>query len=124
MLSVFVAVFTSVAPVSFDAARLISLFHPGRESITISGTDGDAVTYLCKPGPAGETPQEQAEKAQVAFETNLEKFAETWVDDMMEGIDEGAPEFSEALTLSLKMDSWAGSMITHLEKEYGCLLMG
>ncbi|MCU0905698.1 MAG: hypothetical protein MUE83_17795 [Tabrizicola sp.] len=116
--------FAALSPVSFDASRVIGLFHPDREWIVLTASNGTEVTYLCKAGAAGETPQEQAEKAQLAFETNLTKFAEGWTAEMMSKSGEGDLELSQTLGLALKMDSWAKAITTHLEKEYGCMLIG
>jgi hypothetical protein len=115
--------FAALAPLSFDATRMIGLFHPDREWIVIPASNGTEVTYLCKPGAAGETPQEQAEKAQLAFETNVKKFAEGWTADLMSKSGDGEPAFSQTLGLALKMDSWAKAITTHLEQEYGCMLI-
>jgi hypothetical protein len=124
MQSVVLSLAVALVPVSFDATRLIGLLHPDREWIVVTGSNDEPMTYLCKAGPAGETPQEQAERAQLAFETNLQKFAEGWTADLMSKSGEGELEVSQTLGLALKMDSWAKAITTHLEKEFGCMLVG
>jgi hypothetical protein len=114
----------ALSALGFDMASILGKFYPGRETIQMTGPDGTVYTYACKPGPAGETPHEQAEKAQAAFDVNVQKFAEVVVGDMMEDFGEDASTLGTALTLNRKTESWAGSMVTHMEKEYGCLLLG
>lgn len=124
MLPSLTALALSLFPLGFDVATILGKFHPGRETIRITSPDGTVYTYACKPGPAGETPQAQAEKAQAAFEENVTKFAEAVVGGMMEDVGEDTSTLGTALTLNRKTESWAGSMVTHMEKEYGCLLLG
>ncbi|MDZ4086821.1 MAG: hypothetical protein U1E69_08460 [Tabrizicola sp.] len=109
---------------AFDMTSVLALMYPGRERVEIVALDGTTYVYACKPGPAGEPPREQAEKAQAAFEENLDKFAEVFVGEMMQDVTEGAPTLSTALDMNRRTNSWAGSMTNHLEKEYGCALLG
>jgi hypothetical protein len=108
----------------FDMTSVLALMYPGRERVEIIGADGDTYVYACKPGPEGETPRAQAEKAMAAFEINAEKFAEALVGEMMQDFDDDAPTLNTALTLTRKTDSWSGAILTHMEKEYGCVLLG
>jgi hypothetical protein len=124
MLPSLTALAFAMSAVGFDMAVVLGKFYPGRETIQITGQDGVVYTYACRPGPAGETPRQQAEKAQGAFEENVQKFAEVVVGDMMEDFGEDKSTLGSALTLNRKTESWAGSMVTHMEKEYGCLLLG
>ena len=124
MLPSMTALAFAMTAVGFDVASLLGKFYPGRETIQISGQDGTVYTYACKPGPAGETPQAQAEKAQAAFEENVTKFAEVVVGGMMDDFSAEKSTLGTALSLNRKTESWAGSMVTHMEKEYGCLLLG
>ena len=109
---------------TFDMTSVLALMYPGRERVEITDADGDTYVYACKPGPDGEPPRAQAEKAQAAFEENTAKFAEVFVKRMMQDIEDGAPTLGSALTLTRQADSWAGSITNHLEKEYGCALLG
>jgi hypothetical protein len=109
---------------AFDVTSVLALMYPGRERVEITGSDGGTHIYACKPGPAGETPQAQAEKAQAALENNSAKFAEAFVASMMQDIDAGGPTLGSALTLTRQTESWAGSITLHLEKEFGCALLG
>ena len=124
MLPSMTALAFAMSAVGFDVASLLGKFYPGRETIQISGQDGTVYTYACKPGPAGETPQAQAEKAQAAFDENVTKFAEVVVGGMMDDFSAEKSTLGTALSLNRKTESWAGSMVTHMEKEYGCLLLG
>jgi hypothetical protein len=124
MLPSLTALALTFSALGFDIASILGKFYPDRETIQITGPDGMVYTYACKPGPAGETPHEQAEKAQAAFEANVTKFAEAVVGGMMEDFGEDTSTLETALTLNRKTESWAGSMVTHMEKEYGCLLLG
>jgi hypothetical protein len=114
----------TLSVLGFDMATILGKFYPGRETIRITGQDGDVYTYACKPGPAGEPPQEQAEKAQGSFEENVQKFAGAVVGGMMEDLGNDGATLGAALTLNRRTESWAGSMVTHMEKKYGCLLLG
>lgn len=109
---------------AFDMTSVLALMYPGRERVEITATDGDTYVYACKPGPAGEPPRAQAEKAQAAFEENAAKFAEVFVGRMMQDVGSGGPTLVSALTLTRQTDSWAESITNHLEKEYGCALLG
>jgi hypothetical protein len=124
MLSLLSVGILSVSPVAFDMTSVLGLFYPGRETVLVIGSDGEAMTYACKPGPAGETPREQAEKAQAAFETNLHKFADAWVAGMTEDLGEDMSSLETGLSLHLKAESWGGAITLHLEKEFGCALLG
>ena len=124
MLPSMTALAFAMSAAGFDVASLLGKFYPGRETIQISGQDGTVYTYACKPGPAGETPQAQAEKAQAAFDENVTKFAEVVVGGMMDDFSAEKSTLGTALSLNRKTESWAGSMVTHMEKEYGCLLLG
>jgi hypothetical protein len=124
MLAGLLAAHVAVAGVSFDMTSVLALMYPGRDRVEVSAQDGKMVVYACKPGPAGETPQEQAAKAQAAFEENVQKFTKAIVADMMLGIEEEKPQVQAALDLSFKMQSWAGANWVHLEKEHGCALLG
>ena len=124
MLPSFAVLALSLSAIGFDMTTILGKFYPGRETIQISGQDGTVYTYACKPGPAGETPQAQAEKAQAAFEENVTKFAEVVVGGMMDDFSAEKSTLGTALSLNRKTESWAGSMVTHMEKEYGCLLLG
>lgn len=108
----------------FDITSILALMYPGRERVEIEGKDGVTYVYACKFGADGEVPAVQAEKAQAAFEENTAKFAEAIVGRMMQGIEDGAPSLNNAVTLTLQTNSWAGSITNHLEKEYGCALLG
>jgi hypothetical protein len=108
----------------FDMTSVLAMMYPGRERIEVEGADGVTYVYACKPGPAGETPEVQAGKAQAAFEENTAKFAEMFVGEMMQDIEADAPTLGMALDMTRKTNSWAGSMTTHLEKTYGCALLG
>lgn len=114
----------SLSAIEFDVAAILGKFYPGRETIQISGQDGTVYTYACKPGPSGETPQQQAEKAQGAFDENVQKFAEVVVGDMTADFGADKSTLGTALTLNRRFESWAGSMVTHMENKYGCLLLG
>jgi hypothetical protein len=109
---------------AFDMTSVMMLMYPGRERVEVASLDGTTVIYACKTGPDGETPEMQARKAQEAFETNLGKFAEALVGGMMEDVAENKPALSTGLSVHLKTQSWAGAIVTHLEKDYGCLLLG
>ena len=113
-----------VSTLGFDVASILGKIYPGRDTIQITAADGTVYTYVCKPGPAGETPREQAEKAQAVFEENVQKFAEAVVGGMMEDFGNDTSTLESALTLNRKTESWAGSMVMHMEKQYGCLLLG
>jgi hypothetical protein len=124
MLGALTAGVLAVATIAFDVTSILAMMYPGRERVEVAATDGDIYVYACKPGPGGETPREQAEKAQEAFEVNTEKFTLVMVGDMMQRIEDDEPSLQTGLDLSLKMDSWANSIVTHLEREYGCALLG
>ena len=124
MVPSFAVLAVSLSAIGFDMTTILGKFYPGRETIQITGQDGTVYTYACKPGPAGEPPREQADKAQAAFEQNIRKFADVMAGSMMEDLDEDASTLGTALTLNRSAESWAGSMVTHMEKEYGCLLLG
>lgn len=109
---------------AFDMTSVLALMYPGRERVEIVGADFVTYVYACKSGPAGETPQAQAEKAQAAFEENAVKFGEVFANKMMQDIEAGTPSLQTGLTLSRDVDSWAGSITLHLEKTYGCALLG
>lgn len=109
---------------AFDMTSVLALMYPGRERVELMGADGLTYVYACKPGPTGETPQAQAEKAQAVFEENAVKFGEMFANRMMQDIEADTPSLQTGLTLSLNIDSWAGSITTHLEKTYGCALLG
>jgi len=108
---------------AFDMASVLVLMYPGRERVEVVASTGETYVYACKPGPAGESPRKQAEKAQAAFEENTEKFANVFVAEMMQDIETGAPTLGTALEMTRKTDAWAGSITTHLEKTYGCALL-
>ncbi len=124
MLAGLVAVQMALAGVTFDMTPLLALMYPGRERVEISTPDGRTIVYACKLGPAGETAQEQGAKAQAAFEENVAAFSEVFIGEMMSGIDEDKPSLATGFELNRKMQSWAGANFTHLEKEYGCALLG
>jgi hypothetical protein len=124
MLSASAAAYLTVAGLGFDLMSVLALMYPGRERVEITASDGTVYVYACKPGPGGETLLEQAEKAQEAFETNLDKFAEALVAGMMEDIETGEPALTMGLSWHLKTESWAGAITTHMQKEYGCALLG
>ncbi len=109
---------------AFDMTSVLGLMYPGRTRVEITGLDDTTYVYACKPGPAGETPEAQARKAHAAFEENAGKFAEMFVGRLMQEAEDGEPNLNGALTLTLQTDSWAGAINTHLEKEYGCALLG
>ena len=109
---------------AFDVTSVLALMYPGRDRVEITASDGVTYVYACKPGPQGETPQAQAEKAMAAFEENVEKFAEAVVGDMMQDTSEGQSTLGMAIDLNRKTDSWAGAILTHMEKEFGCVLLG
>lgn len=109
---------------AFDMTSVLALMYPGRDRVELTGADGVTYVYACKPGPAGETPEAQAAKAQAAFEENAVKFGEVFARQMMQDIEAGAPTLGMALDMTLKTDSWAGAITTHLEKTYGCALLG
>ena len=109
---------------AFDMTTVLALMYPGRERVEITASDGDSYVYACKPGPAGEPPQEQAAKAMAAFKATVESFAEAFVGEMMQDMGEGAPTLGTALALNRKTDRWAAAITTHLEREYGCALLG
>lgn len=112
------------AALVFDMTAVLAMMYPGRERVEISMTDGTAIVYACKPGPAGETAQEQGAKAQAAFEKNVAAFSEFFVNEMMSGVDEDKPALLAGFELNAKMESWAGANFARLEKEYGCALLG
>lgn len=109
---------------AFDMTSVLGLMYPGRTRVEITGSDDTTYVYACKPGPAGETPEAQAQKAHAAFEENTRKFAEMFVGRLMQEAEAGGPTVNGALTLSRQTNSWAGAINTHLEKEYGCALLG
>jgi hypothetical protein len=123
-LGMMAAGFLSLASLSFDMTGLFAMVDPGREWIAISASDGEIYRYACKPGPAGETPRAQAEKAHQAFEQNLEQFAEAAVAGLMVGAEARDNSFNAGLSFVLKADSWAKSISLHLEQEFGCTLLG
>jgi hypothetical protein len=108
----------------FDMTSVLALMYPGRERVEIVGADFVTYVYACKPGPVGETPAEQAEKAQAAFEENARKFGEAFAGQMMQDMDAGASTLGMALDLNRKAEGWGMAIITHLEKTYGCVLLG
>lgn len=109
---------------AFDMTSVLALMYPGRERVEIIASDGDTYVYACKPGPANETPHTQAEKAQAAFEENAEKFPKVFVGEMMQDVTQGVPTLGTALAMNRRTNSWAGSITNHLEREYGCALLG
>jgi hypothetical protein len=109
---------------AFDMTSVLGLMYPGRERVELTGSDGVTYVYACKPGPAGEMPLAQAAKAQAAFEENAAKFGELFAADLMQDIEAGAPTLGMALDMTRKTDGWAGAITTHLEKTYGCALLG
>lgn len=109
---------------AFDMTSVLALMYPGRERVEIIASDGDTYIYACKPGPLGEPPRDQAEKAMAAFEENVGKFAEVFVGEMMQGIEAGEPSLGSALAMTGRTNSWAGAITNHMEKEYGCILLG
>lgn len=109
---------------AFDMTSVMVLMYPGRERVEITGSDGATYVYACKPGPDGEAPQAQGAKAQAAFEENAVKYGEAFAARMMQDVEEDAPTLDGALTLTLQTQSWAGAIVNHLEKEYGCALLG
>jgi hypothetical protein len=114
----------SLAALAFDMTSVLARFYPGREKVVLTLPDGDTMTYVCKAGPAGETPQEQAQKAHRAFEANLEKFATALTERLLEDIAEDTAPLAMGMSTHLKAESWAGSITAHLEKEFGCALIG
>lgn len=109
---------------AFDMTSVLALMYPGRERVEVEGADGETYFYACKPGPAGEPPRVQAELAQAAFEANTARFAEAFVGLMMQDIEAGEPTLGTALAMNSRTQSWAGAITTHLEKTYGCALLG
>ena len=109
---------------AFDMTSVLALMYPGRERVEIPGQDGVTHVYACTPGPAGETPEAQAAKAQATFEENAAKFGELLASELMQGIEAGAPTLGMALDMTRKTDGWAGAITAHLEKTYGCALLG
>ncbi len=109
---------------AFDMTSVLALMYPGRDRVEITAADGDTYVYACKPGPQGETPQAQAERAMAAFEQNVEKFAEAVVGGMMQDASDGQSTLGMAIDLNRKTESWSGAIITHMEREYGCVLLG
>jgi hypothetical protein len=109
---------------AFDMTSVLALMYPDRDRVEIIASDGDTYVYACKPGPQGETPQAQAEKAMAAFEENVGKFADAVVGQMMQDASEGTSTLEMAFDLNRKTDSWSGAIITHMEKEFGCVLLG
>ncbi len=124
MLGVVSTVFVAVAGLAFDVTSVLALMYPGRERVEITASDGATYVYACKPGPAGEPPLVQAEKSMAAFEENVDKFAEAIVGGMMQDVETDQPTLETALTVHRKTNSWAGAIINHMEKEYGCVLLG
>jgi hypothetical protein len=114
----------AIVALGFDTTHLMALMFPGRERVEVTATDGSIVVYACKPGPAGEAPADQADKAQLAFEDNVSKFTEALVAEMMADHVEDKPSLQEAFSIGMKMESWAGANWAHLEKQYGCALLG
>lgn len=109
---------------AFDMTSVLALMYPWRERVEILGQNGVTYVYACKPGPAGETPAAQAAKAQAAFEENATKFGEAFAAELMQGIEAGAPALGTALDMTRKTDGWAEAITAHLEKTYGCALLG
>lgn len=108
----------------FDLTSVLALMYPGRERVEITGSDGVTYVYACKSGPDGETPGAQGAKAMAAFEENVTKFVEVLVGETMAHVADGEPSLGTALALSRKTDSWAAAINAHLEREYGCALLG
>jgi hypothetical protein len=108
----------------FDMTTVMMVMYPGRERVEVESGDGETVVYACKPGPDGESPQEQAEKAQMAFLKNVSGITDVIVADVMADNDEGEPSIQDAYRLGSKMQSWAAANFAYLEKTYGCALLG
>ncbi|MDP3197004.1 hypothetical protein [Tabrizicola sp.] len=109
---------------AFDMTSVLALMYPGRERVEIVASNGETYVYACKSGSDGVSPQVQAEKAQAAFEENVEKFAEVFVGKMMQDVSAGEPTLGTALAMNRRTSSWAWSITNHLEKTYGCALLG
>jgi hypothetical protein len=124
MLGMLTAGAMSVGAIAFDMTSVLALMYPGRERVEVTATDGQVYVYACKPGPGGEPPQEQAKKAQEVFEVNTAKFVQVMLDDMTQDIESDQPSLQGGIDLSLKTNSWANAIVTHLDREYGCALLG
>jgi hypothetical protein len=109
---------------AFDMTSVMMVMYPGRERVEVEGGYGETVVYACKPGPQGESPQEQAEKAQMAFLENVSGITDVMVGDVMADSDEGELSIQDAYRLGSKMQSWAAANFAYLEKTYGCALLG
>jgi hypothetical protein len=109
---------------AFDMTMVMMVMYPGRERVEVESGDGATVVYACKPGPQGESPQEQAEKAQMAFLENVNGITDVIVAEVMADSDESEPSIQDAYRLGSKMQSWAAANFAHLEKTYGCALLG
>ena len=109
---------------AFDMTSVMMVMYPGRERVEVESGYGEVVVYACKPGPQGESPQEQAERAQMAFLENVKGITDVIVADVMADSDEGEPSMRDAYRLGSKMQSWAAANFAYLEKTYGCALLG
>jgi hypothetical protein len=114
----------AAAALAFDMTSVLALMYPGRERVEVISQSGETVIYACKAGPEGESPQEQAKKAQVAFEENVSSITDVIVAEVMANSDESEPSIHDAYRLGSKMQSWAGANFAYLEKTYGCALLG
>jgi hypothetical protein len=109
---------------AFDMTSVMMVMYPGRERVEVDSGDGETVVYACKPGPQGESPQEQAAKAQKAFLENVNGITNVIVADVMAKSDESEPSIQDAYRMGSKMQSWAAANFAYLEKTYGCALLG
>jgi hypothetical protein len=124
MLAALTGAMLTIAGVGFDLTPFLRVFYPGREVVSVTASDGSSFAYACKPGPVGETPQAQAERAHVAFEENLDGFADAFVGKMMTDIEEDTPALATGLTLQRDAESWARASAVRLEREFGCIHLG
>jgi hypothetical protein len=124
MLALLSGTVIALGALGFDINAVLGAFYPGRETVQIVGSDGDTYSYACKPGPAGETPQAQAEAAHAAFEENLQSFASAFASQAMSDFDDGTPALSTALTLNRNVEAWARAARVELERKFGCVHLG
>lgn len=124
MLSLLSGSLFALSTVGFDINSVLGAFYPGRETVEIMGSDGDTYSYACKPGPAGETPQAQAEAAHAAFEENLQSFASALASQLLSDINNGKEALPTALKMNRNSEAWARAASVELERKFGCVHLG
>jgi hypothetical protein len=124
MLGLLTGAMLTIGGIGFDMTPFLKLVYPGREVVQVTASDGSLFAYACKPGPAGETAQAQAELAHAAFEENLDGFADAFVGKIMTDVKNDTPALATGLTLQRDAESWARASAVRLEREFGCVHIG